>query len=121
MRIRVRPIFTAVLATFPMAFLIALLASGARVWACAAVMFLSGISSDIFGILWSTTMQREIPEDVFSHVSSYDWLGSLAFASWASSLPDRQRRSWEPAGHSPCALLVVLATAGARSPPTSAH
>jgi hypothetical protein len=38
-----------------------------------------GISHDIFGVLWNTTMQREIPPESLSRVSSYDALGSLMF------------------------------------------
>jgi hypothetical protein len=38
-----------------------------------------GICFDIFGVLWETTMQREIPPDALSRVSSYDPLGSFMF------------------------------------------
>jgi hypothetical protein len=31
-------------------------------------------------VLWTTTMQREIPEESISRVSAYDIFGSLAFA-----------------------------------------
>lgn len=41
--------------------------------------FVAGIGSAVFGSLWATTMQREIPTDVLSRVSAYDWFGSLAF------------------------------------------
>jgi Transmembrane secretion effector len=115
MRIRVlRPICTAVLATFPTALPIALLAMDAPIWACAVAMFVSGVSSDIFGVLWATTMQREIPEDVLSRVSSYDWFGSLAFAPLGLMLAGPAATTvgthWALAG---CAALIVLATAGA--------
>jgi hypothetical protein len=33
----------------------------------------------VFGALWNTTMQREIPPEVLSRVSAYDWFGSLVF------------------------------------------
>jgi hypothetical protein len=33
----------------------------------------------VFGVLWNTTMQREVPPEVLSRVSSYDWFGSLVF------------------------------------------
>ena len=45
----------------------------------ASASFLMGISHDIFGVLWNTTMQREIPPESLSRVSSYDALGSLMF------------------------------------------
>ena len=80
-RVRVRrPILVAVLATFPAAVPIALLAVRAPVWLIAAAMFTAGISNDVFGVLWSTTIHREIPEESLSRVSSYDGFGSLAFA-----------------------------------------
>lgn len=41
---------------------------------------LSGIALDLFYVLWITTMQREIPEDIRSRVGAYDALGSSLFA-----------------------------------------
>jgi MFS family permease len=41
--------------------------------------FLGGGSMSVFGALWNTTMQREIPDEVLSRVSAYDWFGSLVF------------------------------------------
>lgn len=38
-----------------------------------------GVSSAVFGTLWQTTLQQHIPPTVLSRVSSYDWLGSVAF------------------------------------------
>lgn len=40
--------------------------------------FLAGFGTEVFGILWDTTIQQEIPGDVLSRVSSYDALGSFA-------------------------------------------
>lgn len=45
--------------------------------AIAAVAFLAGAGSEIFGLLWHTTMQQEIPADKLSRVYSYDALGSI--------------------------------------------
>jgi hypothetical protein len=33
----------------------------------------------LFSAMWETTLQREVPEDKLSRVSSYDWMGSIAF------------------------------------------
>ena len=41
--------------------------------------FLAGVSIAVFSVQWTTTMQREIPADVLSRVSAYDWFGSLVF------------------------------------------
>jgi MFS family permease len=40
----------------------------------------SGIALDTFYVLWLTTMQREIPEDIRSRVGAYDAFGSSLFA-----------------------------------------
>jgi predicted MFS family arabinose efflux permease len=40
--------------------------------------FLAGIGIEVFGVLWDTTMQQEIPGESLSRVSSYDALGSFA-------------------------------------------
>ena len=36
-----------------------------------------GFGIEIFGVLWDTTMQQEIPQEKLSRLSSYDALGSL--------------------------------------------
>ena len=46
--------------------------------AIAAIAFVAGAGSEIFGLLWNTTVQQEIPPDKLSRVYSYDALGSLA-------------------------------------------
>ncbi|MFS8199379.1 MFS transporter [Streptomyces sp. CWNU-52B] len=112
-RVRVaRPVLVAVLATFPAALPIALLAVRAPVWTVVAAMFCAGVSSDVFGVLWTTTLQREIPEEVISRVSSYEWFGSLAFAPLgllaAGPLASAVGTGPALAG---CSALIVAATA----------
>ncbi|MGV4982053.1 MFS transporter [Streptomyces sp. NRAIS4] len=114
-RVRVnRPILTAVLCTFPAAVPIALLSAEAPVWLIATAIFGAGIASDVFGVLWATTIQREVPEQVLSRVSSYDWFGSLAFAPLglliAGPIGAAVGTSRALAG---CAALIVLATTAA--------
>ncbi|MGW7823068.1 MFS transporter [Streptomyces puniciscabiei] len=75
-----RPILAAVLCTLPTAAPLALLGADAPVWGVAAGAFAAGISLDFFGVLWATTIQREVPEEALARVSSYDWFGSLALA-----------------------------------------
>lgn len=43
-----------------------------------AVAALAGVGMEIFGILWDTALQQEIPLEKLSRVSSYDALGSFA-------------------------------------------
>ncbi|MFJ8619973.1 MFS transporter [Streptomyces clavifer] len=114
-RVRVRrPVLVAVLATFPAAVPIALLAGGAPVWLIAVAMFCAGIASDVVAVLWVTTIQREIPEESLSRVSSYDWFGSLAFAPFGLLVAGPAADS---VGAGPalaaCAVLIVLASAAA--------
>jgi MFS family permease len=45
--------------------------------AIAAVAFCAGVGIEIFGLLWHTTMQQEIPVEKLSRVYSYDALGSI--------------------------------------------
>ena len=41
--------------------------------------FLSGIGLMVGMSVWESTLQRHIPGDSLSRVSSYDWFGSFAF------------------------------------------
>ncbi|MFK0173843.1 MFS transporter [Streptomyces sp. NPDC090306] len=114
-RVRVgRPILVAVLVVFPLALPIALLSAAAPVWLIAVAMFVSGVCTDVFGVLWATTIQREVPEEALSRVSSYDWFGSLALAPLgllaAGPVAAAVGTARALAG---CAALVVVATAGA--------
>jgi hypothetical protein len=111
-RVRVRrPILVAVLVSYSYAAPLALLSVAAPVWLVAAVMFANGICGDVFGVLWSTTIQREVPEEVLSRVSSYDAFGSLALAPLgllvAGPVAAAVGTGKALAG---CAVLVVLAT-----------
>ncbi|MFD9466038.1 hypothetical protein [Streptomyces sp. NPDC060027] len=104
----------ALLCMFPAAVPIDLLSAQAPVWLIAAAMFGSGIASDVFGVLWATTIQREIPEQILSRVSSYDWFGSLALAPLglliAGPVAAAVGTGQALAG---CAIMIVLATTGA--------
>jgi MFS family permease len=39
--------------------------------------FISGVGFGVFGPLWDTTMQRQLPAEVLSRASAYDWFGSM--------------------------------------------
>ena len=43
-----------------------------------AAGFIAGFSVEIFGVLWDTAMQQEIPQEKLSRLYSYDALGSWA-------------------------------------------
>lgn len=119
-RVRVgRPVLVAVLATFPAAVPMALLSADAPVWLVAAAMFGAGVSGDVFAVLWATTIQREIPEEMLSRVSSYDWFGSLAFAPLGLLVagPVAAAVGIGPA-LAGCATLLALATGAALLSPS---
>jgi predicted MFS family arabinose efflux permease len=57
-------------------FLLALSAPAALVVVVAAAA-IGGIGTEIFGVLWETTLQQEISQETLSRVSAYDALGSF--------------------------------------------
>lgn len=74
-----RPLFVAEVFLLLWALLLCALALRAPVALVAACAFGAGASFGVFGPLWDTTMQRELPPDVLSRASAYDWFGSFAF------------------------------------------
>ncbi|MEV1287248.1 MFS transporter [Micromonospora sp. NPDC049679] len=74
-----RPMLVCVLMTLPTAAPYLLLGVSAPLWMVVCGAAVMGICFDIFGVLWETTLQREIPPAVLSRVSSYDALGSFMF------------------------------------------
>ena len=57
----------------------AMLATTAPTWALLAAGATLGVVWGMFDPFWLTVMQREVPPEMISRVSSYDCLGSLAF------------------------------------------
>jgi len=74
-----RPLVVAQVSSAMMVVPIVLLVFRAPVVAIALGACLSGAGGSVFGTLWTTTMQREIPPAILSRVSAYDWFGSVAF------------------------------------------
>ncbi len=72
-----RPILVGTLLTGTAALPPILLAVSAPLWVVTAAMGLQGIGFELFGVLWLTTMQNEVPPEALSRVASYDALGSL--------------------------------------------
>lgn len=74
-----RPLLPAALAdglfALPLAFMAA--ATSVPLIACGAALSGAGIALAIS--IWESTLQRHIPAESLSRVSSYDWFGSLAF------------------------------------------
>ena len=74
-----RPLFVANL--WAMMFPLPLFFLGTRsvVTLIALAAFVAGVSLAVFSVQWTTTLQREVPTQVLSRVSAYDWFGSLVF------------------------------------------
>ncbi|MGI5286012.1 MFS transporter [Nonomuraea polychroma] len=109
-----RPILVAVLLCLPTALPYLLLGVDAPIWAIVAGAFVLGVCFDVFGVLWQTTMQREVPAESLSRVSSYDMLGSLMFGPIGLMLagPASELFGTEESLLG-CAVLVVVSTLGA--------
>ncbi|MEA2664591.1 MAG: hypothetical protein QOI11_1535 [Candidatus Eremiobacteraeota bacterium] len=72
---------TLLLAVVPLALFalpVLALALGAPVAVDAPAALLGGLGIGVFGVLFGTAMQRDVPREALSRVSAYDWLGSLA-------------------------------------------
>ncbi|WP_052862987.1 MFS transporter [Streptomyces niger] len=100
------------LCVFPLALPSAALAVPVPAGALAAVMFGAGIAVEVFAVTWMMALHQEIPEEKFSRVSSYDWLGSLAMVPLATALAGpvqdligRTSALWA------CSALIALLTA----------
>ncbi|MCX4776963.1 MFS transporter [Streptomyces sp. NBC_01264] len=107
-----RLLLVGTLCVFPLALPSAGLAVPLPVWGLCAVMFVSGVAIEVFGVNWMTTMHQEIPEEMFSRVSAYDWFGSLSMLPLATAVAGpvesaigRTSALWG------CAALVVVVTA----------
>lgn len=74
-----RPILLATVLVFPAAGPFLLLGMSAPLWSVIVGGFFLGCCFEIFGVLWQTTMQWEVPPQALSRVSSYDALGSMMF------------------------------------------
>jgi MFS family permease len=71
-----RILLVATLAVFPLALPMLALSNPAPLAVVVAAGFVAGFSVEIFGVLWDTTMQQEIPQEKLSRLYSYDALGS---------------------------------------------
>ncbi|BFO19624.1 hypothetical protein SHKM778_60120 [Streptomyces sp. KM77-8] len=107
-----RLLFTGTLCVFPLALPSAALAVPAPVTVLCAVMFVTGVSLEVFGVSWMTALHQEIPEEKLSRVSAYDWFGSVALVPAAMALAGPAETAFgRPQALWGCALLVVVVTA----------
>ncbi|MGW1149354.1 MFS transporter, partial [Streptomyces sp. NPDC002454] len=107
-----RLLYVGTLCVFVQALPAAALAVAAPLSVLVAVMLVSGVAIEVFGVSWITAMHQEVPEEKFSRVSAYDWFGSVglvpvftALAGPAEGAFGRSTALWG------CAVLVVVVTA----------
>ena len=73
------PIRFLMMSSFTITFYIWSLAKPQSLALIAFGAFLFGITLDLWGTIWSTALQRKVPRDSLSRVSSFDAMGSLLF------------------------------------------
>jgi MFS family permease len=115
MMLRWRPrriLLVATLAVFPLVLPLLALAGPATLVVVIAAGFAAGFSVEIFGVLWDTAMQQEIPLDKLSRLSAYDALGSLILTPVAlAALGPIGVALGTRATLIGCAALTIVATA----------
>lgn len=117
MRVAARhPMRLATLCTFTFCAVPLSLSVPLPVYLVAAAAFVEGVAGQIFAVLWYTTLQQQIPENLLSRVSAYDHLGSIALAPLGIVAAGFL---FERIGHRPtlwiAALAVILPTMAAYS------
>ena len=112
-----RPLLVAMCVAPVMALPIIALAPPWPVPVVAVLAFAAGVASDVFEVLWITALQNNIPADALSRVSSYDYLGSLAFvpiglavSGWAVATYGVEATMWA------CAALCITVVIGLLDP-----
>jgi MFS family permease len=101
-----------VLCVFPLALPSAALAVPLPVQPLTAVMFVSGLAVEVFAVSWMTALHQEVPEEMFSRVSAYDWLGSVAMVPVATAAAGPVEGVIGRAGALwGCSALIVMLTA----------
>ena len=64
--------------TFSVSVYIFSLAKPQQLWVIALCAFFWGITLDLWGAIWTTALQKEVPRDSLSRVSAFDGMGSLS-------------------------------------------
>ncbi|WP_328773073.1 MFS transporter [Streptomyces sp. NBC_00286] len=107
-----RMLLAGTLCVFPLAMPSAALAVPLSVVGLCAVMFVSGVALEVFGVSWMTALHQEIPEDRLSRVSAYDWFGSVSMVPLATALAGPAEEAFgRTASLWGCTVLVIVVTA----------
>lgn len=109
------PLRTALLAFLLYALAPAAMAFSAPFVARLTAFFAAGVGVQIFSILWTTTMQREIEPDMLARVTAYDAMGSVCLLplGYAIAAPMAEEFGvggalWIAAAYSFISTIVVL-------------
>jgi len=79
MKIRPKyPMRFLMIATFSVSIYIFAMAAPMKLWMIAICAFFWGITLDLWGAIWTTALQKEVPRDSLSRVSAFDGMGSLS-------------------------------------------
>jgi MFS family permease len=79
LRLRVkRPLVACQLFVLPAGLLLAALAAPVPLIGISVVSFAGGVGFALGNTLWITALQRNVPTQALSRISSFDWLGSVA-------------------------------------------
>jgi MFS family permease len=73
-----RILLAGTLCVFPYALPAVALAVPVPVPLLVVTMFVSGCSIEVFGVTWMMALHQEIPHEMLSRISAYDWFGSVA-------------------------------------------
>ncbi|MEU6663927.1 MFS transporter [Streptomyces sp. NPDC046821] len=107
-----RLLLAGTLCVFPLSLPAAALAVPVPLVALVCVMFVSGVTIEVFSVSWMTALHQEIPEEKLSRVSAYDWFGSVAMVPVATALAGPAEAAFGRAASLwGCAALVVVSTA----------
>jgi MFS family permease len=119
-----RPMLAGELAMLGWALILAVLALRAPTPVIAAAGFVSGVGFGVFGPVWDTTMQRQLPPEVLSRASAYDWFGSMvllpigfAIEGWISSWLGINGSLWLGASWLVVTVVIVLSIPSVRGMP----
>ncbi len=122
---RIKPrrlLLTGALCVFPLALPSAALAIPLPAPGLTALMLGTGIAIEVFSVTWMMALHQEIPEEKFSRVSSYDWLGSVSMIPLATALAGPvQNLIGRTAALWSCSALIALLTAAVLCVPDIRH
>jgi MFS family permease len=121
-----RPLVFVAVADGVVAIPLACLAASPTVPLLVCGALLSGAGMTLAASVWESTLQRHIPHDSLSRISSYDWFGSLVFAPvglaiWApiAALIGTSAALWVAFGIAAAATVVLVSTPDIRRLPAT--